>query len=58
MQKWPAGRDAIVAVGTEPAGSDLRPPTDGAPVDGPARALAEEPRTHGPTLITVHEEYP
>ncbi|MFJ5271702.1 hypothetical protein [Streptomyces sp. NPDC088358] len=87
MQKWLAGRDVIVAVGTEPAGSDLRspptahggppvragpdpdtgrtpdrtnsgPPTDGAPVDEPARALAEVPRTPGPTLIAVPEEYP
>ncbi|MFD8422670.1 hypothetical protein [Streptomyces sp. NPDC059466] len=81
MQKWLAGREVTVAVGTGPAGCDLRsppaapgvppvrpgpapdradpgPPTDGACVDEPARALTEGQRASGPTLIAVPEETP
>ncbi|MFJ2395769.1 MULTISPECIES: hypothetical protein [unclassified Streptomyces] len=61
MQKWLAGRDVIVAVGTEPAGSGLRSP----PTAHGRRARrrtgphpAEVPRTHRPTLIPAPEEYP
>ncbi|MET8412815.1 hypothetical protein ABZV34_32845 [Streptomyces sp. NPDC005195] len=48
---WVASRPGVVS-------GRRRPPTDGAPVDGSARVLAEVPRTHDPALIAVPEEYP